>query len=309
MLPPREQAHDNSPQRKFPPNGRSCRLPDTLGGGKGTAVRGGTVSLRLRLTLLVTLLTAGCASLPAAPQQASPATPTAAVSPSAAPPRKPSAPATPTQTPSPTPTATLLVARDNPEQLLGWTPQAATLTPEATPLLPRGVVLEQSNCRYGPASAYLYEWGLYPKDRVTILARNETGAWLFVQPWNYLDQCWVKTSLLDISGDIFTVPAFVPPLPPSELYGPVSNVWAKRLGGNAVRIEWQTIWMTEDDDRGYLIEVWVCHNGQLEFEALHSDVGYVIVQDEPGCTVASSGRVYAAEKHGYTRWIAVPWPS
>jgi hypothetical protein len=264
----------------------------------------------LLLAALISLMAAGCASPPAVPQQVGAATPTATIQPSttsSAP--KPSVTAAPSTTPSQTPTATLMIARDNPAALLGWTPPAVTPTPNATPVLPRGVVLEQSNCRYGPAAAYLYEWGLYPKDRVTILARNETGTWLFVQPWNYLDQCWVKTSLLDITGDIFSVPPFVPPLPPSELYGPVSNVWAKRLTADQVRIEWKTIWMTEDDDRGYLVEVWVCHNGQLEFQALHSDDGYVIVEDEPGCSVPSSGRVYAAEKHGYTRWIAVPWPS
>jgi hypothetical protein len=71
--------------------------------------------------------------------------------------------------------------------------------------------------------------------------------------------------------------------------------------------------MTEDDYRGYLVESWVCHGGQLYF----APVGYtgpnvanpaVVIPDEPGCSELSGGRLYATEKHGYTPWILIPWP-
>src|SRR3989304_15308 len=41
---------------------------------------------------------------------------------------------------------------------------------------------EQANCRYGPGAAYLYEWGLYPGDRVDILGRNDLRTWGYVDP-------------------------------------------------------------------------------------------------------------------------------
>ena len=187
-----------------------------------------------------------------------------------------------------------------------------TLTPSRTPTITatpeiRGRVSVQSNCRYGPGSAYLYEWGLYPANRVTILSRNHDGSWVYVDPWTYIDYCWVKTELLETTGDVMVLPTRIPILPASDLYGPVSNVRASRQGDD-VWIAWDGIWMTEDDYRGYLIEVWVCQDGELQFVPIHRDEWLVIIRDEAGCEEKSYGRVYAAEKHGYTRWVAIPWP-
>src|SRR5665648_690736 len=89
--------------------------------------------------------------------------------------------ATETATPSETPTATI------------------TLTPVVS--IPEGTVLQQTNCRYGPGSAYLFEWGLYPGDHVKILNRNWDGSWLDVKPDTYKSECWVSKvlSLIHIS--------------------------------------------------------------------------------------------------------------
>lgn len=142
---------------------------------------------------------------------------------------------------------------------------------------------------------------------MTVLHRNEEGTWVYVDPWNYVDYCWVKADLLEIDGDYMSLEPYYGVLPDSELYGPVSNVRASRFG-EEVWIAWDPIWMTEDDYRGYLIETWVCQEGKFVFRPMHADYPLVIVEDEPGCKQQSRGRVYAAEKHGYTRWVAVPWP-
>jgi len=34
----------------------------------------------------------------------------------------------------------------------------------------------------------------------------------------------------------------------------------------------------------------------------------IIVDDEPGCLVPSSARIYAVEKHGYTNFRVIDWP-
>ncbi len=206
--------------------------------------------------------------------------------------RTPTAPPTETPTPEYTPTVT---------QTPGNTP-----TPTATPEL-RGRVLEQANCRYGPGAAYLYEWGLYPANRVTVLGRNQDGSWVYVDPWTYVDYCWVKTSLLELNGDVFNLPQVWTLLPYTEFYYPPQNVSASR-NGDEVTVWWDLISMSLDDNRGYLIEAWVCRGGQLIFTAINPWEPPAVIQDEAGCQQPSSGRIYTAEKHGYTEWILIRWP-
>lgn len=214
-------------------------------------------------------------------------TPTATASPTASGTSTPSGPPTQTLTPSTTPTV--------------------TLTPTYDP--PQARVLIQSNCRYGPGAAYLYEWGLFPGNRLEIIGRNDLGTWLYVDPWTYVDRCWVKADYVDVfRGDIFDAPPFYSRLPFGELYRPPSNVWAER-NGDLVTVTWNAVWMTEDDYRGYLIEAWVCRDRQIVFEPVGITVGTsATILDEQGCTQRSSARLYTAEKHGYTQWVMVPWP-
>jgi hypothetical protein len=168
-------------------------------------------------------------------------------------------------------------------------------------------VLVQSNCRYGPGSAYLYEWGLYPKNRVTVLGRNHDGSWIYVDPWTYIDYCWVKTDLLELDGDVMFLPELEPVLPFGELYWPPTNVRASR-NGDQVMVAWNLVPMTEDDDRGYLIEAWLCQDGEIRFTPLHFWASPAFLLDEPECNEPSHARIYTAEKHGYTQWVLIPWP-
>ncbi len=205
---------------------------------------------------------------------------------------------TPSETPTPagTPTFTLTPSR---------TP---TITPTPTYNPPDARVKVQANCRYGPGAAYLYEWGLYPGDRVEIIGRNELGTWVYVDPWTYVDRCWVKADLLDVfRGDLFDAPVYYSRLPYSELYRPPTNVRASR-DGDRVMIAWDPVWMTRDDDRGYLIEAWVCRDRQIVFTPIRVNLPPAFITDEAGCSRPSSGRLYTAEKHGYTQWVAIPWP-
>ncbi len=190
-----------------------------------------------------------------------------------------------------------------------------TLTPTITPTYtitptfanPKGEVIEQANCRYGPGAAYLYKYGLYEGYRVEVLGRNQLGSWAWVQALGFPDPCWVKVSLLELDGDIFSVGEYYSRLPYSDLYRPPTFVQAER-DGDEVAITWAAVWMTEDDYRGYLIESWLCQDGQLVFTPIHIDGTTVTVIDEAGCHEASGGRLYTAEKHGYTQWVLIPWP-
>jgi hypothetical protein len=110
-----------------------------------------------------------------------------------------------------------------------------------------------------------------------------------------------------VEGDVFTVVEYYHPLPKSTLYGPPEKVWAERQGDNVI-LSWKSVWMTEDDFRGYLIKARVCQNGSMiEVIAQTNNTTYTI-KDERTCSGTSSGKVYTAEKHGYTDPVAFPWP-
>ncbi len=270
--------------------------------------------LLIQLPLSLVLLAAGFGGGVAWVLRSSP-TPTATPTPTR------TASPTPSGTPSPThtPTATRTpLPTDTPEPTDTPTPagpptitptpsRTPTITPTPTFDFPDGVVQTQANCRYGPGAAYLYEWGLFPGDRVEILGRNDLGTWVYVKPRFYVDRCWVKASLLEVTGDIFSVAPYYSRLPFSELYRPPTNARASRQG-DEVTIAWDPVWMTKDDYRGYLIEAWVCRDNQLIFTPVQIDGTLVTLTDEAGCTEPSSARLYTAEKHGYTQWVAIPWP-
>jgi hypothetical protein len=223
----------------------------------------------------------------------------------------------PTSTESPTPS-------DTPTE--SGTP-ADTSTPTLTPTYsaPRIRVLMWSQCRYGPGVGYLYEYDLFEDNLMEVIGWQEIlvqkqegvwepGIWLYVRALGGVNICWVNSNLVKVyQGNIFDAPRFTARMPFSELYKPPRAVEAWREGNN-VTVMWSSVWMTEDDYRGYLVEAWVCHGGQLYL----APVGYmgvnianpaVIIPDEPGCSEPSNARLYTVEKHGYTQWIRVPWPA
>lgn len=253
-------------------------------GGGWVSARGLLPSPTNTATATITPSRTATASATATPEPS--ATATASTTPTAS--DTPTPAGTPTDTPTPS--------------------RTPTITPTPTYDPPDARVQVQANCRYGPGAAYLYEWGLYPTDRVEIYGRNDQGTWVYVDPWTYMDRCWVKTEFLDVfRGDVFDAPPYYGRLPLSDLYRPPTNVSATREGDRVI-INWTPVWMTEDDDRGYLIEAWVCRDRQIVFTPIHVDSPPAYVIDESGCSRPSSARLYTAEKHGYTQWVKVPWP-
>jgi len=222
------------------------------------------------------------------------------------------------QTPSLTPTITRTPT-------ITHTP---SLTP--TPDPPVVTILVNASCKFGPGSAYLYKYGLPKTIWMEVIGRTPANP--NTDPKNILllvqavhgtapNPCWVKAEFVRFNdgGDITTHPEI--PLV-SYTFLPLSTLYRAPQGASAVRegtkvtIYWAAVWMTEDDYRGYLVEAWVCKDGQLTFTPLEwfpplkDNVGLIgiYVIDEPGCLETSSARVYAVEKHGYTNFRVVPWP-
>jgi hypothetical protein len=181
----------------------------------------------------------------------------------------------------------------------------SSVSPETTQFL--ASVLQQAHCRYGPGTAFLHAHDLYEGDRGIAEGRNASGSWLWIQPSGLDRHCWVAASVVQMSGEIKTLPVVESKLPYSNLYGPPQNVQAYR-DGSTVTITWDLLPFTVDDDRGYMLQLTTCQAGGLVSENAHITTNSYTIQDESGCAGASGGTLWGVEKHGYTQAVEIPWP-
>lgn len=218
---------------------------------------------------------------------------------------------TPTFLPSPTATSSPTFTPTPSQTVLPTETPTPTITP--TYAILRGKVIpEHANCRYGPGWMYLYKYGLVGGSNLEIIGRSDAGDWVLLQAIGGNNPCWVKADLMEIKGEIFTVaPQDVHViLPWSPYYTPLTNISAVRIG-DTVTVSWSPLFLRAGDEAdpvAYVLEAWVCHDGQLVFAPDGSFQPAIEVIDEPGCTESSHARVMAAEKHGYTFPVEVVWP-
>lgn len=210
----------------------------------------------------------------------------------------------PTQTLSPTPTAT---GTPSPTE-------TSTATPVPTYVKLRGKVLvDQAVCHYGPGAPYLYKYGVYKGSNLEIIARAEPGEYIEIQAIGGNNPCWVNPKYMEIKGDLMTVQPIDPinaKLPMSPYYAPPTRYSAAREG-NKVTVFWSPLVLRAGDNSEqipYIVEAWVCKDGQIIFHPYGTYQFAVEVEDQPGCAAPSHARLIAAEKHGYTRPVEIPWP-
>ncbi len=201
-----------------------------------------------KIMLVIFLFVSACA-----PSTQQPSTPTAPAS---------TATQESTETPEATSTATKTVT-----PTVAFTPTielSPTVTATPTFAFPSVTVNKQAHCRYGPSVAYLHAADLYPGDVGSVRGRYIYSKWLYIKfdKLNYF--CWVAPSVVDVVGDVSTVAYTELNLQSigSNMYGPPGNVTAVR-DGNTVTITWNKVEMTLDDDRGYLLELFVCQDTNL----------------------------------------------
>jgi hypothetical protein len=225
---------------------------------------------------------------------------------------------TATQTPNPTSTAT-----ETPTPTM-------TPTPAPTYITLTGIIANPlSNlvaCRYGPGDIYLYRFG--PRNglqmdisgKVEIRTRREAETWLWGLLDGYSDSCWVNAKYVRLNGDVSSLETVypgkvdLPVLPESTWRWPApQNVKALRQG-DQVNIYWDFYDVplgereSENSPR-YLLELWLCQDGQVVFTPRGANQSSLQVTDEAGCAQPSHGRIYLAEKHGYIGPVEIPWPS
>lgn len=214
---------------------------------------------------------------------------------------------TPTETFTPTIT---LTPTETLTPTLTFTP---TITATPTYAFPTVTVNKQAHCRYGPSVAYLHAADLYIGDVGTVRGRYVYSNWLYIKfdKLNYF--CWVAPSVVDVVGDVKQIAYKELSLQSigSNMYGPPKNVTTVR-NGNKVLISWEQVNMTKDDDRGYLLELFVCQGGAYiwwtdsypdQFKTSYE------VKDEAGCALPSSGKLYTVEKHGFSQPVILNWPA
>lgn len=251
-----------------------------------------TAQLRLARfsTLLLAIVLAACA--PSAPP-----TPTAS---NTAPPPTATATATERATPSPTLTPS----------------ETATPTIAPTYAILRGKVSVDGRltCRAGPGPDYLYKFTFGDRASIDILGRMEYSEWILVRAAGGTNRCWVNSNFVEFEPglDVLAPTDAHIVLPWSYIYtNGLSGVSASR-NGSTVTVRWNGIQLNAGDDSlqtPYIVEAWVCLGGQPAFVELGTYANALDVEDEGGCGIESHARVSAAEKHGYTPFVTVPWPA
>jgi hypothetical protein len=254
-----------------------------------------------KIILLIFLFVAACT--PSAEEQATPTAPAVTVTPATQPfTETPQATVTPTRTATAKPTITLTPTIE----------LSPTASATATFAFPTVTVNKQAHCRYGPSVAYLHAADLYPGDAGQVRGRYIYSNWLYIKfdKLNYF--CWAAPSVVDVVGDVSTVAYKELNLQSigSNQYGPPGNVAAVRDGNN-VTISWDRVEMTNDKDRGYLLELFVCQDTIYKWwtdSYPDQDSTSYTVKDEAGCAQPSSGKLYTVEKHGFSEPAIIPWP-
>jgi hypothetical protein len=226
---------------------------------------------------------------------------------------------TATPTPSNTPTNTI-----TPSPTLTFTPTytpTETLTPTITPTLTPdfiwGVInVAMASCRFGPGGGYLLRTTLYEGDKVEVVGHMELNQnWWFLHKVSRPDfNCWVSQELVDLGAEPSRIPSISDPhrvLPwTTQPYGPLKGVSASR-SGSIVTVRWEPFEYLPGDDslqNKYLVESWVCQDGQFVFRAYGTNKTSIDIQDETACGELSRGRAFGSDKHGYTNWVTIPWP-
>ncbi len=230
-------------------------------------------------------------------------------------------PLPPTLTATPLPTETPLPSATRTPTRTATPPATATPTITETPTItltptfdfPDVTVHTQAHCRYGPSTAFLHAADLYPGDKGVVHGRFLNSAWLYVKFDKLAYWCWVSPSVVDVVGNINTLVYQQLRLPEAApLYNPPAWVRAVR-NGNQVTVTWAAVPMTDDDDRGYLLDVFVCQNTYYTWYPVSlpndNSTSYTFT-DEAGCAGKSGGVLYAVEKHGYVvPFLTIDWPA
>lgn len=202
--------------------------------------------------------------------------------------------------------------------------ETASSTPTETPtpiptvssLRAKVVLNGRLACRFGPGDPYLYKFTFAPTSTIEVLGRMEYSDWVLARAVGGSNRCWVNggKGYLELQGERLALPVLDPHIVMawSSYYGPMSNVGATREDATVTVTYSGLVLVPERGDDSeqvpYVLEAWVCQGGEHVFIAVGSYSFSAEVMDDGSCGREAHGRVAAAEKHGYTAFVDVPWP-
>ena len=176
------------------------------------------------------------------------------------------------------------------------------------------MLVERLSCRFGPGAMYLFKFSVFQDTVLEIIGRMERSSWILVQAVGGSNACWVNGSeaYMEVRGDIHAVAPTDPHavLAWSPYYDALTGVSAIREG-DVVTVFWDQLVLRAGDSSEqvpYVVEAWVCQDGEIVFAPVGAYALAAEVIDEPGCAEPSYARVMGVEKHGYTQWRVVDWP-
>jgi hypothetical protein len=255
-----------------------------------------SLTSKIPFILLSVILFTSCSFLapdPTPTQQAS-ATHTASLVPSAT--STNTATVTETPTPSHTPTITL-----TPTPTLSPTP-SETPTPE--PVI--ALAVRNGNCRVGPGEAYIPVSVFDEGHEALAQGRDYDGDWVWLQPPDFNQRCWVHAGNMEFSSDLQAGVPFVVTsvVAHGEVPAP-SGVTAQR-NGNSITFSWNAI--PSAPEVGYLLEVRQCLNGNLVDFAYSTGGTSINLNDTDDCGGGAFGELRGKNKLGYSSAVGLPWP-
>ena len=119
---------------------------------------------------------------------------------------------TPTPTSTPTATQTSLP------------PSTPTPTAPTIASAPIAQVLENTNCRTGPATAFDLRYTALAGEKLEIVSQTTLNDYVIVRnPKNSAGTCWLWTRYVDLKGDLSGLPVATPPPTPTPTFTPTPS--------------------------------------------------------------------------------------
>jgi hypothetical protein len=118
-----------------------------------------------------------------------------------------------------------------------------TPTAVATEAPPQVTLIQNANCRKGPATAYSVTTALELGVQTAAVGRDEPSTWWLVKVPQTDIECWVSDTTVDKSGDLSALPVVpVDPLPgkPSN-FAVGKATCSANLNNYPVRLEWSDV--------------------------------------------------------------------
>lgn len=241
--------------------------------------------------MLIAVLVAGCAT---APETTATPLPSATHAQTATPTN--TATASNTALPTDTPTITL-----TPTATLSPTPSN---TPTPKPVI--ALAIASGNCRVGPGEAYIPVSVFDEGHEAVAQGRDFDGDWVWLQPPDFNQRCWVHSANMEFSSDLLANVNFVVTSVVAHAEVPAPSGVSSQRNGNSVSFSWNAI--PSAPEVGYLVEARQCLSGNLVDFAYATGGTSITLNDTGDCGGGTFAELRGKNKLGYSTPVRMSYP-